>query len=86
MKYIAVVVTVTASIALGSIATLAQPYGGPPPRSRVDQLNGDVQRLWNDTFDAHRDGNRRTWERRREAKRGDWCRDHADYRACSRYR
>ncbi len=86
MRYIAVVLTVTASIAAGSAVTLAQPYGGPPPHNRVDQMNGDVQRLWNDTFDAHRDGSRRAWERRRTAERRDWCRDHADYRACGRYR
>jgi tellurite resistance protein len=50
-----------------------------------ERLNRDVQRLWDDTFDVHRDHDRARWERRREAERREWCRDHRDYDRCGPY-
>ena len=60
--------------------------GGPAlAQTETQRLNHDVQRLWNDTFDPHRDRDRAAWERRREAERRDWCRDHHDFDRCRHY-
>ena len=56
------------------------------PAKAQDRLNRDVQRLWDDAFDPHRDGDRVAWERRREAERREWCRDHHDFDRCGPYR
>ena len=58
----------------------------PPPRSGIAQMNHDVQRLWDDTFDSHRDGDRAHWEHRRDEERREWCRHHSDYGRCGTYR
>ncbi len=61
--------------------------GGPAlAQTETQRLNHDVQRLWDNTFDPHRDGDRRDWERRREAERHEWCRDHHDFDRCGPYR
>ncbi len=85
MRAILAALAITAS--LGAISPAgAQPYRYPPPRTRVGQLNNDVQRLWDDTFNPRRDGDRRVWERRREAERRSWCRYHRDFARCGGYR
>lgn len=57
----------------------------PASAQSTAQLNHDVQRLWDDTFDPHRYHDRRAWERRREAERRDWCRYHRDFNRCGPY-
>lgn len=61
--------------------------GGPAKaQSETQRLNYDVQRLWDNTFDPHRDGDREAWRRRREAERHEWCRHHRDFDRCHPYR
>jgi hypothetical protein len=57
----------------------------PAKAGEVSRLNHDIQRLWDDTFDSHRDHDRRAWERRREAQRREWCRYHRDFDRCGPY-
>ncbi len=76
------VLAIGCAMALGGCAQY-DAYGRP---TETGILNHDVQRMWDDTFDPHRDGDRAAWERQREAERRDWCREHADYERCGPYR
>jgi len=74
---------VTASTAILGGCAQYDAYGRP---TETGVLNHDVQRMWDDTFNPGRDGDRTAYERRREAERRDWCRYHADYGRCGPYR
>lgn len=83
--------TATAVVLMLGLAgpALAQPYPydhPPPPHGRIAQMNHDFQRLWDDTFNPRRDGDRGRWEHRRDEQRREWCRYHADYGRCGYYR
>ncbi len=72
----------------GLLAICCMVASGVPAcaESETQRLNWDVQRLWNDTFNSHRDGDRAAWERHREAERHEWCREHHDFDRCGPYR
>jgi hypothetical protein len=74
-------------IAAGLLALSGAAFNAMPAaaQTRTQQLNHDVQRLWDDTFDPHRYRDRHAWERRREAERRDWCRYHHDFDRCRPY-
>ena len=73
-------------VAAGLLALCGTALTVQPARAgEVGRLNRDVQRLWDDTFDPHRDHDRHAWERRREAERRGWCRYHRDFDRCGPY-
>ncbi len=85
MKWTAIIgcfLTMSCTTLLGGCAQYG-PYGRP---TETGVLNHDVQRLWDDTFDPGRDGDRASWERQREAERRVWCSDHPEYGRCGSYR
>ena len=76
------------ALAIGAFLTMscALATSGPAlAQTETQRLNHDVQRLWDNTFDSHRDGDRRDWERRREAERHEWCREHREFGRCRPY-